>query len=198
MRRFGILSLLLALAGSSSILACVVDPDDVADTPGHLMVGTLSANECGAGAPAVTTFSVPVTLERDGDLVGLQQESGPPVLGRINDEDEWVFTFTSALEGYAHEEWTGRARCDFEMVETVTLRVMEWESAPLDGGTNGERSDSFSEETRLPRVMEGENVTTLRALAGSDCADSLASAGGPFSALPCSVEYRLDIDATDD
>ena len=32
----------------------------------------------------------------------------------------------------------------------------------------------------------------IRPAAGSDCGPSLAVNGGPFNALPCSVEYTFD------
>ena len=138
--------------------------------------GALLATSCGAES-APDPWSFDVKLARAGSTLYWIQ-GGLPVAG--------------ALDANAH---TVLASSDTQTVHAAQPRAGAAPAVPLCALTRADGLDATldGDPTTAAGVVgfHGTLTYTISATANSDCSDQLASAGGPFTRLPCSVGYAL-------
>lgn len=181
MRRFGKFLGGVVTTLSLGSLACA--PQDVpGESEGsHLFQGALMDNTCGASAvPAEALIEMRVELRRDGALGVWRRTDAPLMIGSVETDGDWRFSFSSTVGVYDFDPITGRGPCSLEQIETIRLSPMQ-------------PSEDETEEDVEGRFV-GTSVVQFVPTVGTDCGLSLAVLGGPFYDLPCTVEYELSSD----
>ena len=182
MRALGIVCFPFALSVTAlGSLACVPQeiPGEVVGT--YRFQGPLEESTCGPGLPVVDQIDFRVELRRDETMAIWRRPEAPIIYGVVDEDEEWRFEIQNAIPAYDRDPVSGRGPCVFEQIETIEL------TAHVPDGLPNEDDEDEDEV-----VYEGSSTVVIRPAAGYDCGPSLAVNGGPFNALPCSVEYTFD------
>lgn len=175
------------------------------------VAGALTENTCGSDAlPAADPLSFDIEI-RDEDGVGLWVRSSPPITeGKLQSDGAFSFTLQSAYDvpasrpqpaGEVIEEDIDKLAdpntydtsrpappCRLLITESIVGTLLRDSRTPNDTGTS-DAGMSSTDETAADLVAE--NVIAMSPAPGSNCARTLASAGGPFLGLPCRAHYDL-------
>jgi len=177
------------------------------------MVGSLDQNTCGDTAlPAANPLLFRIELRSDGTGQAFWRRPETPVVAGTQIDGTYRFRFVTGLPIYAADEVAGTPGCALLQEEVVEL-VPEV-SRDLDGGLDG--GDAAADDAGLAadagdatigdagsaadagdggaatiQSLHGSDTIRLTVAPGYDCTPLLGSAGGPFLALPCQVDYSL-------
>ena len=210
------IALVLVVLGSIAGLPACVPAYPGEPVGRYEVVGALVENECGATAvPAVDPFELLVELRREasGQAYWRRADRGV-VTGTVMtraDGDRYRFRTSSAipLPDATPPERPVTQSCVIEQRDTVevTLRVSHQSDAAVPGNdgaaADAEVTDGGANDAGVPdsgttdagpggaTPLTGTHVIEFAPVAGTDCSLALATSGGPWRRLPCTVEYEL-------
>jgi len=155
-----------ALAGGLIITACNATPLPGTQLGTFKVTATTSTNSCGSGleAPSPWVFDVQMS-ENDSLLYWSWMDGSAPLSGAL--------TSTSA-----------------SVTNTTSVNVDPTDAG--DGPCTMDRSDDLEitlSTATSPTSFTATITYTFSAASGADCSDQLASVGGAYDALPCTVVY---------
>jgi hypothetical protein len=136
----------------------------------YTVSGQSANNTCGLGAPNPWKFDVQLSLQ--GSTLYWSYMDGSPLLSGATSGSGHV-TLLNSQSLNADSTDAGLGPCTLERNDDLVLTL-----------GSGSTPASFS----------GTISYSYTPASGASCGDVMTSAGGPFSALPCSVEY--DVTAT--
>lgn len=149
------------------VAACTGDRDlrEPGEKLGTFAVeGKLVSTTCGK---ADTAFRYDVRLSREGDTLYWVQGS-QPISGAIDKDAQVRFVARAVSKVVAADEVTGSPGCTMERVDTLSAKLV------------GEPLRSFA----------GAVVYRFDVVSG-DCVTELASQGGDYATLPCTMTYEV-------
>jgi hypothetical protein len=152
------------------LLACSDSPLPGRVLGTYTVTGKSQTNSCGLGAPDPWTFSVQLSLQ--GSTLYWSYMDGSPLLSGPTSSSGQV-KLTSSMSLNADSTDAGLGPCTLQRADDLELT--------LGSGST-------------PTTFSGTISYAYTPAAGASCSDVMSAAGGPFSALPCSVEY--DVSAT--
>jgi hypothetical protein len=157
---------LVALVAACAACAATRDTREPGEKLGTFAVnGALLGTTCGKAAP---TFRYEVRLSREGNTLNWVQGSTVPVQGTVDERGGVRMVAELDVVVTKADERAGVLGCTMHRTDTL--------SATLQG--------------EPPTSFVGALVYKFSAKAG-DCAAQLASAGGDFAALPCTMTYDV-------
>lgn len=133
------------------------------------VVGTASADNCGAGLGAPDPWSFSVRLSKDGTTLYWNWLDGTPYVSGSLDSNN-ATTMTSSNTGNVDGTEAGAGPCSMTRIDTMGLTV-----------PTGDAPETFS----------GTLSYAFSVAAGANCADQLTSGGGSYDTLPCTLTYAL-------
>ncbi len=157
------------------LVACVTPTSLPGDSLGkYKVVGTLGTNTCGSGIDASNPYDFTAQLSKDGTTLYLALEDGSgEVSGGFDSSDETSATLVSAVTENVNAATTGSV-CNLTLATTFALKLAAG-SPPAT--FTGSAAYAYSVATAVS--------------SSTDCTAQLASAGGKYSTLPCTVTYSL-------
>ena len=157
------------------LVACVTPATLPGDSLGkYKVVGALGTNTCGSGINASNPYDFTVQLSKDGTTLYLALEDGSgEVSGGFDSSDDTSATLVSAVTENVNGATTGSV-CNLTLTTSFALKLAT-DSPPTTFA--GSAAYAYS-------VATGVSSNT-------DCTAQLASAGGKYSTLPCTVTYSL-------
>jgi hypothetical protein len=132
----------------------------------YKVVGQSVSNTCGLAAPNPWTFDIQLS-EENGSLYWNWLDGSPLLQGALTQQTAII---TQSQTDNVDSTDAGLGPCNLERNDTMNVTLASGSPPGSFGGTLGY---SFS----VP--------------SGSTCSDQLASAGGMYNALPCSVSYMV-------
>ncbi|MFW5926209.1 MAG: hypothetical protein ACOCV4_08570 [Myxococcota bacterium] len=196
MARWSLPWMLGVLVGS----ACT--PEYPGETAGTFTVtGRLDENTCGSDAvPAADPLVFDVELRREDGQAWWRRPDAPLVDGTVDADGVYRFRFQQVIT--VLEPDAGQPGCALEQSDQVEVSLTE---IARDAGTTDAETTATDAETTTtdaettttdagapPSTLEGQQHVEMAPTAGSDCQSILATAGGPFHALPCTIVYTLE------
>jgi hypothetical protein len=172
---FALASLILALAAGSG--ACAPTSSLPGTALGNYdVVGTLGTNTCGSGVNASSPWDFTAELSQDGTTLYLAKSDGTDeVSGPLASTDATSATLISVVTANADESDSGVAGpCNLTLSTTFALT--------LAAGSPPKTFTGTAVYTYTPATAVSSN---------NDCTDQLSASGGPYSTLPCTVNYSL-------
>ncbi|HYP89077.1 MAG TPA: hypothetical protein VEQ59_13015, partial [Polyangiaceae bacterium] len=145
----------------------------------YSVAGSLFSNTCGSGIGAKNPWEFTAEMSRDGDTLYLDQSDGADdsqiVFGTVEPTEGKKATLTSIVTTNVDRDANGAAGpCNLTLSTTYDISLND-ASAPR----------SFvSTATFDYAAATGVSSTT-------NCTDQLASQGGKYATLPCTVVYSL-------
>src|ERR1019366_7206494 len=138
------------------------------------VTGTLGTNTCGSSVGASNPWTFSVNLSKDGTTLYWEIAGDSTQLsGTLNGSAMATLTTTSTANVDASD--AGAGTCYLQDTQTIALTL-------ASGSTPGSFTGTFTHAFAVaPAVATSVN-----------CGDQLASAGGPYATLPCSVAYTLE------
>ncbi len=136
------------------------------------VTGTLGTNTCGSGVNPNNPWDFSVYLSEDGSTFYMENTDGTnEVTGSLSAK---TATLSATVTTNADASEAGAGTCDLTEVSSVTLDLNSASS---------------------PTSFTGTATYTYSASSGvsssNNCTDQLASSGGPYTTLPCTVTYSL-------
>jgi hypothetical protein len=136
------------------------------------VTGTLGTNTCGSGINPDNPWDFSAFLSEDGSTFYMEDTDGTnEVTGTLSAKKA---TLSATVTTNADATEAGAGSCDLTEVSSVTLDLSSASSPTSFTGT----------ATYTYSVSSGVSSS-------NNCTDQLASSGGPYSTLPCSVTYSL-------
>jgi hypothetical protein len=162
---------LLAPAATALLLAACLGTKDPYN-PGtplgtYAVSGAIMTNACGDGLGAMGTWTFDVKLSQDGTTLYWVQ-GGLPVSGTLDAQGHTTMSSTSSQMIHDANPRAGVGACTIDRTDALDL--------------------TLSKDTT---TFTGTLAYTFGPSDGSDCADQLSAAGGPYAAFPCNVQYAL-------
>jgi hypothetical protein len=157
------------LVGFTVALTACDNPNPGTPLGSFAVTSALSANTCGGAVADTNPGSFSVTLSNDQGIVywfpdtGASSASGSLSSTRTVNIREGVADDVDQKDGSA-------AACTLQREDTLSFT--------LAAGS-------------APASFTGSYSFTVEAAAGASCADQLASAGGGYTTLPCTITYTL-------
>jgi len=144
-------------------------------TPGtvlgtYAVASTVSTNSCGSVAAATDPGSFSVTISNDhGTVYWFPNSGGTSTSGTMNAAR--TVTISDVLADDVDATEAGVGKCTLQRNDTL----------------------SFTMATGVaPASFTGSYSFTVSPAIGANCADQLASGGGGYAELPCTVNYKMD------
>jgi hypothetical protein len=153
-----------------ALAACLgnKDPYDPGKPLGtYAVTGKLVANACGDALGATDPWTFTVKLTEDVNTIYWVQ-GGLPVSGVVDASGHTTMSSTSTQNIHDANPRAGIGACSITRADALDLTIVQDDS-----------------------TFTGTLAYTFGPSDGSDCTDQLAVAGGPYAALPCSVQYSL-------
>lgn len=160
----------------------------------YRVIGTLEENSCGStglAAPDPLSFKVEIRDEQGVGVWAVQEK--PFIQGSIKNNGDFLFRLEDRFSirppqpdpatklYFDPESYREPDECHLSQVEVIKGTIARGASSNVhDAGA----------DAGLDFI--GEDIIEIRTLSGADCAKLLASAGGPFVALPCRATYTLE------
>jgi hypothetical protein len=153
--------------------ACVPENSLPGTSEGTFSVaGTLGTNSCGSGVGASNPWDFTVELSEDDSTLYLAQSDGSDeISGTLSSTSA---TLTSTVTSNVDGSDAGAGTCDLTQVTTYALKLS---SASSPSSFTGSATYTYSVATGLST--------------SANCTDQLASSGGEYSTLPCTITYSL-------
>lgn len=162
----------------ASLSACVAPSSSLpGDSLGKYDVtATLGTNTCGSGVDATNPWSFTVEMSKDGSLLYLANEDGSDeVSGGYDDTAQTSATLVSAETKNVNDATANLGTtCNMTLATTFALSLGSTSPPP---SFTGSVSYAYSVATAIS--------------SNTDCSAQLASAGGKYTTLPCTVTYSL-------
>ena len=136
------------------------------------VTGTLGTNTCGSLIGASNPWTFSVDLSKDGTTLYWENTSGSGLLSNTLSGSSTTLTSTTTANVDATE--AGAGSCYLQNTETIALTLA---SGSPPSGFTGTFTYAFAVATTI-----STNV---------NCGDQLASSGGTYATLPCTVAYSL-------
>ncbi len=134
----------------------------------YKVTGQAQANSCGLGAPATWIFRVELSEDRSV-LYWSWLDGTPPISSALTTPSQATLTGTTVANVDPSD--AGRGPCTLQRDDHVAVIL----------GTGSP-----------PGTFSGTVAYQFSPASGSSCGDQLASVGGPYQALPCSVSYTVN------
>jgi hypothetical protein len=159
-----------ALAVATLVVACLGNKDPY--NPGtplgeYTVSGMLTTNGCGDALGAMNPWTFSVKLSEDANTLYWVQGS-LPVSGTLDGSGHTTMSSTSTQDVHPADPKSGAGACSIARADALDLTLAKDTSA-----------------------FSGTLGYTFAPTSGSDCTDQLATAGGPYATLPCTVTYAL-------
>lgn len=136
------------------------------------VVGTVGNNSCGSGVGAQSPWDFTVEMSKDGSTLYMAQTDGSDeVYGALSSTSATLVSTTTSNPDATE---AGAGSCDLTQTTSFAITL---DSASSPSSFSGSVTYTYS-------VATGVSTTT-------DCTDQLASSGGAYSTLPCTVTYSL-------
>ena len=136
----------------------------------YSVVGTLTANTCGAGLGAPTPRTFRAQMSEDGtSLYWSWMDGSPSVYGVMTSSTSATITGGDSANVDGASDG-GAGPCSMSRVDTLQIE--------LGSGSP-------------PPTFTGSLVYAFSADPGSVCSDQLSASGGMYDALPCTTTYTL-------
>jgi hypothetical protein len=154
-----------------------------ADLPGdylgsYTVTGTLASNSCGSGVGAEESVKLSVDMSLDDDTLYLEQTGSDDTevaTGEVDSDDGTTATLTNVVTTNVKDVYGNVGPCNLTVSTTYDL-VLNDASA----------SQSFAGVASITYAAATSVSST------TNCTSQLASEGGKFATLPCTVEYDLE------
>jgi hypothetical protein len=137
------------------------------------VTGTLGSNTCGSSLGASNPWTFSVNLSKDGTTLYWEDTSGSGQLSGTMSASGMA-TLTSTITANVDGSEAGAGACYLQDTQTIGLTL-----------ANGSTPSSFSGTFVYAFAVATTVATSV------NCGDQLASAGGPYTTLPCTVNYSL-------
>jgi hypothetical protein len=136
------------------------------------VVGTLETNVCGSGVGASNPWDFTLEMSEDGSTLYLAQTDGSDeISGTLSGTSA---TLTSSATSNVDATDAGPGSCDLTVVTTFTINL-----------------NSTSSPTSFTGAVSYDYSVATGVSSSVNCTDQLASSGGDYSTLPCTVTYSL-------
>ena len=167
MLRLSVHALVASTALVVGVAACSATPLPGKQLGTFKVTAQTSTNSCGGGlaAPSPWTFDVQMS-ESDSLLYWSWMDGSPPLSGTLTAQSTAHVTNNTSVNVDATD--AGGGPCTMERNDDLEITL---------------GSDS------PPSSFAATITYTFAAASGSDCSDQLASAGGSYAAVPCTLEY---------
>ncbi|MDP9034041.1 MAG: hypothetical protein M3O50_04495 [Myxococcota bacterium] len=163
-----------ALASCALVAACTAQsalPGTALGT--YNVTGTLGTNTCGSSLGANNPWTFSVNLSKDGTRLYWENTSGSGQLsGTLNASG--MTTLSTTLTANVDASEAGAGTCFLQDTQTIALTLA---SGSTPSGFTGTFTYAFAVATTIATDV--------------NCGDQLASAGGAYATLPCTVTYSL-------
>ncbi len=206
----------LGLAGGFT--AACETPELPGESSGSFeIVSLLNYNRCGIALGSRGTFRAELRREENGQAYW--RTVNAPVVSGVVVDDRYHFEigFSQAAQAAGNAGLMNNAelnagtgpnvdtgQCTLQRVETLSVRLNPSSNADApdadssDAGlpdrseeeATSETSDASTEET-TDMALEGTHRIELTPVSGSFCDTATATLGGPYTSLPCDLEYEL-------
>ncbi|MDP9152197.1 MAG: hypothetical protein M3O36_19910 [Myxococcota bacterium] len=163
-----------AIGACALVAACTAQ----ASLPGtalgtYNVTGTLGTNTCGSSLGPSNPWTFSVSLSKDGTTLYWENTSGSGQLsGALNASG--MATLTTTITANVDASEAGAGACYLQDTQTIALALA---SGSTPSGFTGTFTYAFAVATTIATSV--------------NCGDQLASAGGPYATLPCTVAYSL-------
>lgn len=163
-------------------------PEYPGETAGTFTVtGRLEENTCGSDAvPTADPLVFDVELRREDGQAWWRRPDAPLVDGTVDSDGVYRFRFQQIIT--VLEPDAGQPGCALEQSDQVEVSLPEIAG---DAGTT-DAETTTTDAGAPPSTLEGQQHVEMAPTAGSDCQSILATAGGPFHTLPCTIVYTLE------
>lgn len=151
------------------------------------VVGRLEENACGAAIQALDPVTFRVELREEQGQAFWRRPDFPVVSGTALD-GTYRFRSQARIVVIAADPDPdfGHPGCTVTQSEVVEV-ILE----PVDSDAGAPTADA-GEPEEPSMHLEGTHTIDIAPDVGSSCAPATAALGGPFLALPCSVDYTLE------
>jgi len=164
-----------AALGSCALIAACTVPTALPGTAlgTYNVTGTLGTNTCGSSVGASNPWTFSVNLSKDGTTLYWENTSGS---GQLSDtvSASGMATLTTTITANVDASEAGAGACYLQNTQTIALTLA---SGSTPSGFTGAFTNAFAVATTIATSV--------------DCGDQLASSGGPYATLPCTVAYSL-------
>lgn len=153
-------------------------PDYPGESLGSFRIqGILDSNSCGHDAvPAFPSLAFESELRMDGSVPYWRRDGLLPIDGIASSDGSLQFEFRQTFSLAPNPDGMGQ-QCF--MVQT------EWVSVTLLG------DGTMDSDAGVQSDLQGTNIIRWAAADEASCAYATTAHGGPFQALPCTVNYSL-------
>lgn len=156
-------------------------------------VGVMVEQSCGAAIPARDPLDLAfeLRLEENGRAY-YRQPTGTAFAG-TGSNGEYTFQVSQSWTVIEPDQFRGYVGCSVTQRDIFTFVIEEPEvDLAADAGVDMEEADGGAAAIDPTLVkLTGSQRTDITPLTGSDCGPAVVAQGGPFLALPCTVEYVL-------
>ena len=161
------------LLAAVSLSACIPGSSLPGTSKGTFsVVGTLGTNTCGSGVNASNPWDFSMAMSEDGSTLYVENTDGTSQMsGTLSSTSA---TLSSAVTSNADATEAGAGTCDLTQSTSIAIDL---NSASAPTRFTGTATYTYSAATGVSST--------------NDCTDQLASAGGPYNTLPCTVTYTL-------
>lgn len=170
------------------------------ELPGEL-IGTFEAaglmveQSCGAAIPAPDPLELKFDLRSESNGRAYWQQWGGSTFAGVEDDGRYTFQISQSWVVIEPDRFRGYVGCSVTQRDVFTFEVDVIEpTTDPDGGVPEDASmerDADAGLEPLSFTMTGSQITEIAPVTGSDCTPAVAATGGPFTSLPCRVEYVL-------
>ena len=149
--------------------------------------GLMVEQSCGSAVPATDPIDLDFEIRTEAGGRAYWRTPGGPIFAGVKSGDEYTFTTSSSYTVIQPDRFRGYVGCSVTQRDTFTVILEEVEADETP------ESDATEDATVMPALyaVSGSQRTDIVPLAGADCTPAVISAGGPFLAMPCRVEYVL-------
>jgi len=160
---------LLAVVIGLGLASC-----DPASMPGtsigtYATTGHIATNTCGTSLGAPDPYSFNVMLSKDSTTLYWKYADQSDTVSGVLDATNQA-TISTSQESNVDGTDAGAGPCTMDRTDTVVVKL-----------------DSVT----APSAFTGSLTYGFAAAAGSNCSDQLATSGGTYQTLPCTVSYTL-------
>ena len=188
------LILLAAVAALVPLTGCPVDPEGI-EVGTFAVTGTVRENTCGEaafGTQSPLRFNVELRDEPDS-VVAYWRRPQAAIVNGTQIDGAYRFDTTVPVTLIPQDLETGVVGCAVSQAEEVAVQLAE--GVVMDAGAPEDDAGPTDPDAGVanapPGGFTGTNRITLTPITGSDCAAALATGGGTFLELPCTVQYDL-------
>jgi hypothetical protein len=165
----------VAIGSCALVAACTAQTSLPGTALGtYNVTGKISTNTCGSSLGASNPWSFSVNLSKDGTTLYWEDTSGSSQLsGTLSALG--MATLTTTITANVDASEAGAGACYLQDTQAIALTLA---SGSPPSGFTGTCTYTFAVATTITTSV--------------NCGDQLASAGGSYATLPCTVAYSLE------